>query len=429
MAGKRIIEYLTNAVERQVEEKKLIDGTEKAWSVSHAELQTWMGDGGKKRFKSMAKALSNSNRVHSVMPTIRRQFDVKFYVSTHDPTSRYVKLGEFDYSKRPSDILVEGIYNPTPDFYRRDVILHGYKVDQGYSNIPGINTTIKWNLDEMVKEIIETLGNKVEFMKRTLELRPYGDLKELPSDAVKPMRFIQQNLEFDYPEPNLVPLPDNVFDHRKSKCQAALDPESILNGVVFVELASPLDGQISSYAVMHCTHILAIYLLVNSLELELNFAMLPLKDGKKRKPDDRSLFVILEKRFRDTVPVVLNRFVNKAPTFDPNAMCFSLGKLHDPINFDKLFNTDAPEMHFESRWKISIEYSLIPKRVLGHSILWSDSYPMDGEDNTAALERLLKGREILRINEQAAKDLKEELADGNGEPAPADAMETEEAIF
>lgn len=432
MAGKRVIEYLTNAVERQIEEKKLLDKTEKVWSVSHAELQKMLGEGGKKKLKNLAKTLSSSNRIQTSMPTLRRQLKVPFTVSTHDPTSRYVKLGDFNYAKAVADMLVEGVYSEGVQ-YEREVVLHGYKVDQGFSDIPGINTTIKWNVDELVKEIIRTLGNQVKFMQRTLELKPYGDLQEYPRDTQNPMQFITQNVEFDYPNPTLVPLPENIFNHRKAKCMAAINEESLWNGVVPLELPSPVDGQPTRYVVMHCTHVLPLYLMANASELELHFSMLPLKAGAKRKQDDRALFLMLEQRFRATVPVILSRFVGKAPTFDPSRMCFAVGKLHDPVNFDKMFfKPDEPEQVYHSYWKISLEFSLVPSRSLGHSLLWADTYIIDGTDNTEVLERYLKGREFMRISERSAQDLKNEAgAEPESETAAAssDAMEVDYEEF
>lgn len=416
MATKRLIDAMVNSVEAKVDAEKLLEReSSKVYTCSHAELAKWMGERGKKAVKGMAATLAGSKRISSVMPTLRRQFEVGFNISTKNPDSRFVQLGAFDYSRRPGDLLVEGVFSEKPGCYEDRVVLHGYRVVRGYSDLPAMNTTLQWNLDDMVKGTIETLNNTRDFLDKSIRRQPYAELADRP-DTNRVLSFVKTGKEEILNQDKLVPHPRTIFSHRISKCIAALSQSTVRNGVAYVMLSDPakLGSEPVNCAVMHATHIMVLFMLANDTEFKLHFTHVP--DALKNE-SDRCLVVLPEEVFERFVPQLLERFENKAPTFDPNRMCFSVSCLHRPDQFEqRVFAPEEPEeFHFESRWLLEMEYSLVPRQILGHAPLFAEEYNRLGVQNTEQLTRYLKASETARLNEISAAQLKEDFARSDAE--------------
>lgn len=417
MATKRLIDALVNSVEEKVDAERLLAEASKVYSCSHKELADWLGERGKKVVKSLTGQLAGSKRISSVMPTLRRQFEVRFAINTRRPESRYAAIGPFDYSQRPGDVLVEGVFSNRPDCYETKVVLHGYRVVSGYSSLPEMNTTLQWNVDDMVKATIETLNNTRDFLDKTIKREAYAELAERPNPGERAMAFVQSNLPTELHRDVLLPHPRTIYSHRISKCMASLSERTVRNGTVSLELvdpARPYSEPVPCVA-MHATHMMAAFLMANDSEFELHFARLP--SAKLESVADRCLMVMPRQLFERYVPQLLDRFANKAPTFDPNRMCFGVSCLHRPELFDqRVFAPDeATEFDFESRWLIEMEYSLVPRQILGHAPLFEEHYSQQGVDNTERLQRYLKAKETARRNEETAAQLQAEFDENERE--------------
>lgn len=411
MATKRLIEALANSVEEKVDAERLLAETPKVYSCSHEELAKWLGERGKKVVKSLAGQLAASKRISSVMPTLRRQLEVRFAINTRRPESRYARPGPFSYEQLPGDVLVEGVFSSRPDCYEKRVVIHGYRVVRGYSTLPEMNTTLQWNVDDMVRATIDTMNNTRSFLDKSIKCEAYAELADLPNPGERVMAFVKSDLPTELHHDVLLPHPRTIFSHRIAKCIASLSESTVRNGTVPLELvdpAQPYSEPVPCIA-MHATHLMATYLLANDSEFELHFARLP--SAKLESAADRCLMVMPRQLFERYVPQLLDRFANKAPTFDPNRMCFGVSCLHRPELFDqRVFAPDEEqEFDFESRWIVELEFSLVPRQILGHAPLFDETYSQQGADNTERIQRYLKAKETARRNEETAAQLQAEF--------------------
>jgi hypothetical protein len=405
--AKRLIDALVDESSSTV--KEVLEGVEQIFFISHNELEQWIGANGKKIMKRHVKAISGDNSVQAYLPTFRREFDVEFNIDTSNPRTRFASLPEFNPLPRVADTLLSGFFDKTANFYRTDsVILHGYRLVRGVSSIPGINTALAWNVHSMVGEQIQTLSSAKMFFEKNIECSAYATLKDIPNDLL--MGFVVPNEVNERFRPNLVAKPGTFHHHPTAKCFAMVRADTIENGVVFLELPSPHDKDKSvSVAVMHASHIIALYATINAVEHEVWVRFLPgAKKGSQN--EDRCLVAMTEEVFRKLVPEVLERFVNKAPTFDPSKMVFKLSQLNRPHKFEETLEALQPQTFF-SKWTVELEYSLIPKHAGMHTVSHPDLFTKDRVLNGSQLEAFLKRKTESLVDSKRAAEHRDSLKD------------------
>lgn len=412
---KRLIAEIESQPAQREKIRRQLDECEQAFIVSPDELIEWIGSD-KNPLKKHAALLSRDISVQSIMPVVKRQFDIEFDIASDNPKSRYLYMSEFDAYPSPAD-HVTGTVDRSPDFYQPEVIVNGYRVLRGWSNSPPPHqASLSFNVHSMVAAEINALRDQESFLRTNVELRPYAELQEIPSDNV--MAFLERDKECEGFKPSLIPKVGTPHYHPTAKVMAVANPENVDNGVWFTQLPSPVNGELVPVAVMHVEHLVSEFLVINAMDDPVWIRALNRTGSKKNRkreilPGERCYMVMPEPLYRRYAQLVCERFVNRAPLIDPRKMVFKLNVLHRPHEFDKVFFSPEiqPVQHFQARWTLELEYTLVPRRVGNRAILCPDMFPGVRAMNGQMVEAMLRKRDAREKREASRVKLEESMKD------------------